>query len=122
MILERERRLRHDPRRLARRHVLGSGGGMSRSPGGCQSEGRPRASDLAVWVAGQVEQAGERTWLVLDGFDSPDVPPRPSFIATLAEEAANRPNLRLVLLGYSPVLPDHIERPQKGAADLPHGR
>ena len=112
VILERERDYAMTPADLARRLVLAVRRRDEPLPGRLPNQKEDRwASDLAVWVAGQVEQAGERTWLVLDGFDSPDVPPAThSFIATLAEEAANRPNLRLVLLGYSPVLPDHIER------------
>jgi len=69
------------------------------------------ASDLAVWLAAQVDLTGARAWVVLDGFDHPDVPPSThSFIATLIQEATTRGNLRVVLLGYARVMPEHIER------------
>jgi hypothetical protein len=69
------------------------------------------ASDLAVWVVAQAEQARSRAWVVLDGFDPPDLPPATHvFIATLAEEAVCRDALRLVLIGYNRRLHDDIER------------
>jgi hypothetical protein len=109
--LEREKDYRLAPVELARRLVLAVRQMDVQVPGQVPGQRNDRwASDLAVWLANQADQAGTRVWVVLDGFDHPDVPEEThNFIATLAAEAVTRTELRLVLLGYSPRLGDDIE-------------
>ena len=81
-----------------------------------RAEGRSVGERPGLVQAGRRICPGGRTWIVLDGFDHPDVPQEShSFIATLADEASRRADLRLVLLGYSPELPPYIERNSAGA-------
>ena len=110
--LDEQRDYAMGPADLARRLVLAIQKRDEPLPPPQPSSKKDRwASDLAVWLAGQVDLAGVRAWILLDGFDHPDVPPEThSFIATLLGEAATRRNLRVILLGYSQVMPEHIER------------
>lgn len=115
VILQRERDRAMQAVELARRLALGARPGQA-DQGPPQLPGQKEerwAADLAVWLAGLVDLCGCRVWVVLAGFDHPDVPPSThELIAGLAEEAARRAHLRLVLLGYAPPQPwpDHIER------------
>lgn len=110
--LERERDYGMTPVELARRLVLAVRRVDVAPPGRLPEQKEERwAADLAVWTAGQADLAEARVWVILDGFGHPDVPEAThDFIAVLAEEAANRSQLRLVLLGYPRTFPDHIER------------
>jgi len=70
------------------------------------------AGDLAAWAAGVIPRAGDHVWVVLDGFDDPDVPVEThAFIGALAAEAADqRSGFRLVLLDYNKGLSSRTER------------
>lgn len=115
VILQRERDRAMQAVELARRLALAARPGQA-DQGPPQLPGQKDerwAADLAVWLAGLVDLCGCRVWVVLAGFNHPDVPPSThELIAGLAEEAARRANLRLLLLGYAPPQPwpDHIER------------
>ena len=69
------------------------------------------ARDLAAWLAGQIARAGELVWVLLDGFEHPDVLVETHvFLAALAAEAVDQDAFRLVLLDYDRALSDRIER------------
>jgi hypothetical protein len=116
VILERERSYAMPLEELARRLALAVRPGQADTnppPKLLDQKDERWAADLAVWLAGLIDLSGCRVWVVLDGFDHPDVPPPVhELIAGLAEQAAWRANFRLVLLGYAPPQPwpDHIER------------
>jgi hypothetical protein len=112
VVLEQERDDTMAPVEVARRLALGISRTAVEPPPRLPGQKDERwAADLAVWVAGKADESGARVWIVLDGFDREGVlSENHDFIEALAREAANRTNLRLVLLGYTRGLPDDIER------------
>jgi hypothetical protein len=112
VVLDQERDYTMAPVEVARRLALGIARTAAEPPPRLPGQKDERwAADLAVWVAGKADESGARVWIVLDGFDREGIlGENHDFIEALAREAANRSNLRVILLGYTRGLPDDIER------------
>jgi hypothetical protein len=67
--------------------------------------------DLVSWLVGDIEAADEPAWIVIDGFDH--ISPRQEIVelvTSLAERAARKcVKLRVILLGWSAMLPPPLE-------------
>ena len=70
------------------------------------------ATEIGDWIIGASKWDGTPRWIVLDGFDHPDLPPETQHLIEylMWQIETVKPPLRLVLLGYRKAIPRDIRR------------